>query len=111
MVEERIPIQPVEDPILCPPYQEPDQHWLYDSQTGIPSKRPGRREASYWFKSERTGSAQRSLLTQEESDDLPLVNVLRADVRRWREAGWPNASETTLPMSRVMCEMRRAFSA
>ena len=38
MPEEPIPIQPVENPILCSPYSEPDQHWLYDTRTGIPSK-------------------------------------------------------------------------
>jgi hypothetical protein len=26
MIEQPIPIQPVENPILCPPYKEPDQH-------------------------------------------------------------------------------------
>ena len=102
MPEIRIPIQPVEDPILCSPYEEPGQHWLYDMQTGQPSKVPARREASYWYKSERTGSAQRSLalLAEEERDDLPLVNALRADVRRWRESGWQNASETTKKLLR-----------
>ena len=50
MPEEKIPIQPVENPILCSPYREPDQHWLYDTKTGIPSRTPGRRPASYWFK-------------------------------------------------------------
>ena len=64
--DEPIPIQPVENPILCSPYKEPDQHWLYDTKTGIPSKTPGRRPASYWFKTERTGSAQMSLLAEEE---------------------------------------------
>jgi len=95
--QEEIPIQPVENPILCSPYQEPDQHWLYDTRTGIPAKTPGRRSASYWFKSERTGSAQQqmSFIAEEERDDLPMVNALRDDVRRWRESGWENASETT----------------
>ena len=92
---ESIPIQPTEEPILCSPYAEPDQHWLYDTTTGLPSKIPGRREAGYWYRRERTGSAQRSLLPEEERDDLPLVNLLREDVRRWRKAGWPGASETT----------------
>jgi len=64
--DEAIPIQPVENPILCSPYKEPDQHWLYDTRTGIPSKTPGRRPASYWFKTERTGSGQMSLLAEEE---------------------------------------------
>lgn len=90
-----IPIQPVDDPILCPPYKEPSRHWLYDTRTGVPSKNPGRRPASYWYKSERAGSAQRSLFAEEERDDLPLVNALREDVRRWRKAGWPNTSQTT----------------
>ena len=56
-----IPIQPVDKPILCSPYVEPDQHWVYDRMTGIPTRTPGRREASYWFKDERTGSAQQQL--------------------------------------------------
>ena len=29
-----IPIQPVERPILCNPYKEPDAHWVYDTETG-----------------------------------------------------------------------------
>ena len=100
MPEEQIPIQPVENPILCSPYKEPDQHWLYDTKTGVPSKTPGRRPASYWFKTERTGGAQRDLFAEEERDDLPLVNALRDDVRRWRESGWENASETTKKLLR-----------
>jgi type III restriction enzyme len=100
MPEEQIPIQPVENPILCSPYKEPDQHWLYDTKTGIPSKTPGRRPASYWFKTERTGGAQRDLFAEEERDDLPLVNALRDDVKRWRESGWENASETTKKLLR-----------
>ena len=93
--DDQIPIQPVEDPILCSPYAVPDRHWVYDTRTGVPSKAPGRRDASYWYKSERTGSAQMSLLAEEERDDLPLVNALRADVRRWRESRWQGAAETT----------------
>lgn len=100
MPEEQIPIQPVENPILCSPFKEPDQFWLYDTKTGIPSKTPGRRPASYWFKTERTGGAQRDLFAEEERDDLPLVNALREDVRRWRESGWENASETTKKLLR-----------
>ena len=119
MPQVEIPIQPVDDPILCSPYEEPDQHWLYDTRTGVPSKNPGRRPASYWYKSERTGSAQMSLLAEEERDDLPLVNALRDDVRRWRKAGWPNArfnpeSEAIkvggVPVGRLGEETPEAFS-
>jgi type III restriction enzyme len=100
MAETPIPIQPVESPILCSPYEEPEIHWLYDTRTGIPSKTPGRRPASYWFKTERTGSAQMGLFAEEERDDLPLVNVLREDVRRWRESGWANGSQVTKTLLR-----------
>ncbi len=100
MPEEPIPIQPVENPILCSPYKEPAQHWLYDTKTGVPSKTPGRRPASYWFKTERTGTAQLDLFAEEERDDLPLVNALRQDVKHWRTKGWESASETTKKLLR-----------
>ena len=90
-----IPVEPVEQPILCSPYEEPDQHWLYSRDQPRPQRMAQRREASYWFKSVRAGSAQRLLLPDEDRDDLPLVNALRYDVRRWRNSGWQNASETT----------------
>ena len=96
----QLPLQPVEEPIICSPYAEPAAHWLYDTGTGLPSKIEGRREAGYWFKSERAGSAQQALFAEEERDDLPLVNVLRADVRRWRRAGWPGSSPTTKKLLR-----------
>ena len=86
--------------ILCSPYLEPDRHWLYDTATGLPSKMNGRREASYWFKSQKTGSRQQTLLAEEERDDLPLVNALRADVERWRTANWPGVSATTRKLLR-----------
>jgi type III restriction enzyme len=106
-----LPIQPVAEPILCSPYAEPDNHWVYDLGTGVPRKTPGRRQAQYWFKSERTGSAQMSLraITQgEEADDLPLVNALREDVRRWRQGGYENASETTKKLLRHWWRSDRA---
>ena len=92
---QEIPIQPVENPILCNPWDEPNAHWKYDSKTGAPQKLQHRREAGYWYKTERTGTAQLSLLAEEERDDLPLVNALRDDVRRWREAGYRGASHIT----------------
>ena len=98
--QQDIPIQPVERPILCSPYKDPDQHWKYDSATGAARKEPGRRPASYWYKTERTGSAQMSLLAQEQQDDLPLPNLLRDDVRRWREADYRGATLATRELLR-----------
>ena len=65
-----------------------------------PEQIPCRRHASYWFKTQRTGSAQMSLLAEEERDDLPLVNALREDVRRWHDRAGENASETTKTLFR-----------
>ncbi len=97
-----IPIQPVEQPILCSPYEEPNAHWIYDTQTGEAVKNPGRREAGYWFKTERTGSEQQQMqfVQEEERDDLPIVNALRADVKRWRETNYPNVTPVTRELLR-----------
>jgi type III restriction enzyme len=54
-----------------------------------------RRPASYWYKTQRTGSAQAELFAEEERDDLPLVNALREDVKRWRQANYENATPVT----------------
>lgn len=95
-----LPIQPVEQPILCSPYEEPTTHWLYDTQTGEASKQPGRREAGYWYKTERTGSEQLKLFQEEQRDDLPLVNALRDDVRRWRNAKYESGTNVTKELLR-----------
>ena len=49
-----IPIQPVEQPILCSPYKEPDAHWVYDTETGEARRcglKPALPEAARKFKS------------------------------------------------------------
>jgi type III restriction enzyme len=38
--------------------------------------------------------------TQETADELPLVNALRDDVRRWRESDYESASKTTKQLLR-----------
>ena len=95
-----IPIQPVDKPIICSPYEEPKDHWLYDRKTGQPSRAGSRRLAGYWYKTERTGSTQGELFAEEERDDLPLVNRLREDVRRWRDADYRGASTVTKELLR-----------
>src|SRR5580658_8687175 len=93
--QQQIPIQPVDKPILCSPYSEPNDHWIYDKQTGQGQHAGTRRPAGYYFKTERTGSAQGQFFVDEEFDDLPLVNLLRDEVRRWREADYRGASNVT----------------
>lgn len=90
---EQVPVQAVPDPILSSPYEEPREHWLYVD--GVPSIAAGRRPASYWAKRKGTGSAQTDLFAEESREDLPLVNKLREDVRRWRDSGHRGASAVT----------------
>ena len=107
-----IPIQPVEQPILCSPYEEPNAHWVYDTLTGEAVKQPGRREAGYWYKTVRTGSNQLQLFQEEERDDLPLINALRTDVKRWREVNYRNATPVTRELLRHWARddlLRRLF--
>src|SRR5262245_57535223 len=102
-----VPIQPVDKPIICSPCDEPNDHWFYDTHTGQASRAAKRRPASYWYKTERTGSAQGELFAEEERDDLPLVNLLREDVRRWRDAGYRGASNVTKELLRWWANPKR----
>ncbi|MFM7051687.1 MAG: DEAD/DEAH box helicase, partial [Planctomycetota bacterium] len=95
---DRVPVQAVPDPILSSPFVEPAEHWLYEG--GVPRRTAGRRKAGYYYKTERTGLAQTDLFAEENRDDLPLVNALREDVRRWRESGYRGASEVTKDLLR-----------
>lgn len=90
-----IPIQPVNKPILCSPFYEPMKHWFYEMETGKASEMSGRRPASYWYKSRRTGTTQLEIFAEEQREDLPLVNLLRDDVRRWRDSKYENATVIT----------------
>lgn len=95
-----VPIQPVDKPILCNPYAEPADHWVYDRDTGEAKHGGTRRPAGYWYKTDKTGSAQARLFIEEQRDDLPLVNLLRDDVRRWRESDYRGAEQVTRELLR-----------
>ena len=82
--QERIPVQAVDKPIICKPYEEPKDHWIYDKETGAASRAGVRRPASYWYKTERTGSAQLfdrmgDHGTIGQQDRLEVVALQRAD--------------------------------
>ena len=95
------PMQPVENPILCSPYKEPTEYWLYDQGTGEATRAPGRRPAGHWFKTARSVPDQQGrLLAEENYEDLPHVNRLREDVRRWRDSGYRNATNVTRKLLR-----------
>lgn len=90
-----VPIQPVEKPILCSPYEPPSLHWHYDRTSGEPSKLAARRPARYWYKTRDDAKGQYTLELSEGQDDLHLVNQLREDVARWRARNFEGVTPTT----------------
>ena len=102
MNPEPVLIQPVESPVICKPYYEPARYWEYDRQTGCAALRAGRRPAAYWYKFADADArrGQLSLELEEDRRDLALVNKLRADVKRWRNAGWEGATNVTKDLLR-----------
>jgi len=112
-VQTELPVQaPVEEPILNSPYCEPTQHWSY-SKGGKAEKTPGRRRASYFWTTQKTGSLQQTFEaegfdTDYGSDDLPLVNALRHDVGKWRESGYENATQVTKQLLRHWSNKERS---
>ncbi|MGD9692810.1 MAG: BPTD_3080 family restriction endonuclease [Phycisphaerales bacterium] len=90
-----VPIQPVDKPILCSPYEAPSTYWEYDRSTGIASKRAGRRPARYWYKTKLDAEGQMSLELDEGQDDLIIVNQIREDVARWRDSNFEGVTPIT----------------
>ncbi|MGH7483872.1 MAG: BPTD_3080 family restriction endonuclease [Longimicrobiales bacterium] len=97
---EPAPVQAVARPILCSPYNVPSEHWVYAKGGGAPELAPGRRPASYYYMVRRTGKAQLQMFAEPERDELELVNLLRADVARWRDADYPGAEQVTRTLLR-----------
>ena len=98
--EDWTPTQAVDNPIINNPYEEPQSFWLY--RDGVPEQMPGRRPARYYFKNQRVGAAteEMELFREENEEDLPLINALRIDVKRWRESGYRGAEEATKELLR-----------
>jgi type III restriction enzyme len=95
-------VQPVESPVICKPYYEPTHYWEYDRATGMATKQAGRRPASYWYKLAEADirQGQLNLMLEEDRRDLLLVNKLRADVKKWRDAKWEGATNVTKDLLR-----------
>ncbi len=108
MTQNDVPVQPVERPILCSPYEAPSLHWHYDRVTGEATRMAGRRPARYWYKTKDQAAGQLSLELAEGQDDLVTVNQLRSDVQRWRESGWEGATPITKELLRHWWSKDRA---
>src|SRR5665647_237643 len=102
-----VPVQAVERPILCSPYEMPKLYWEYSRETGQATKMAGRRPARYWYKLKDDAQGQLTLELAEGQDDLLLVNQLRADVTRWREGGYENTTPVTRELLRHWASDKR----
>jgi type III restriction enzyme len=101
------PQQAVDEPVINNPYDEPAWHWIYDAD-GKPTKQQGRRPASYYYRDKSVATAQTELFAEEQRDELPLVNRLRKDVKRWRDSGYKGATKTTRDLLRWWKESERS---
>ena len=95
-----LPIQPVDKPILCTPYEEPARALgLHQRGRGVPDGRAAARPRTGTRRS-GSGDQQMALFAEEEREDLPLVNALREDVKRWRASGYEGATQVTKELLR-----------
>ena len=99
---EDTPIQPVENPILCSPYEAPALHWKYDRTTGEATKTAARRPSRYWYKTKDDAKGQLTLGVgrDEDEDDLVMVNQIREDVARWRDSNFEGVTPITRELLR-----------
>lgn len=86
----------VDEPIINSPFGEPARHYR---MRGGQAELVGTRRPSGFTPGLRTRGGQGTLL-EEEYVELPVVNDIRERVRRWRDAGYPGASRTTLDLLR-----------
>jgi type III restriction enzyme len=96
-------INAVENPIINSPYEEPKQHW-HIQEGKSPSKREGRRPASYFLRVPERAARGRSARDQEDFFEeaakgeeylLDLANLLRQRVAEWRSRNYAGATRVT----------------
>lgn len=86
----------VPQPIICSPFDEPREHWLIEEGTE-PRRAPGRRQAHYFYRMPGQDAGQEGAPVGDRVP-LPLVNLIRARSKQWREQGWPGVTGTTLEL-------------
>lgn len=77
--------------IINSPYDEPGQHWHYDRESKEFQLREARRSAGYVVASEKSKAYDDPGMFVE----IPLVNMIRPRVSKWREAGYPSVTGIT----------------
>lgn len=77
--------------IINSPYEEPAEHWKYNSERRTFSREKGRRPAGYVVASE----SSRSFDDPGHFVEIPLVNQIRPRIKEWREKGYPGITGIT----------------
>lgn len=87
------------NPILNNPYEEPKKHYYTnaDGTLNYNQKEHGRRKFAVDRSSlPRKEKSQKQLYSQEALvDETHLINLTRAEVKKWREEGYPNTTRVT----------------
>ena len=92
-----MPDYEVPEPILNSPYEEPSAHWLIEEDK-VPEKRPGRREAGYWYRDPKAPAADTEHEARGVWQPLERVNLIRDGIKKWRAANYKGASRTTIDL-------------
>lgn len=87
----------VPEPILNSPFDEPKEHW-YIREGETPERRPGRRPAGYFYRDPRAPAGDAEHEARGEWQELALVNLIRGQIKSWREQRWPGVTGTTLEL-------------
>jgi type III restriction enzyme len=85
----------VPQPILNSPFDPPGEHW-HIVEGEPPERRPWRRKILYFYRDPKAKDAQGQV--SGIPIELELVNRIRERVDRWREAGYPGVTRTTLEL-------------
>lgn len=81
----------VDNPIVNNPFEEPQQHWVYEQ--GQPVLKQERRKSGYYLRPRTRG--EQVALFEEEFVELDVVNTIRERVKAWRNQGYPGATNIT----------------
>ena len=87
----------VPEPIINSPFEEPQEHW-HIIEGEAPEKKPGRRPAMYFYRDPKAVPDKYGGDGVGTAIELKLVNRIRAQVKGWREQGYPGATRTTLEL-------------
>lgn len=77
--------------IINSPYLEPAHFWSYDRENRSFNLKEGRRPAGYIIASETSRSFDDPGIFKE----IPLVNLIRPRIKKWREANYPGVTGIT----------------